>query len=171
MSQTKLDLMIPVKNHSLNLECSVCYKKIYRDYFVCSAPCNKVFHVSCMEKMMNETKQAAYEADEEPQHKCCYCRRSFDRQNYLAQLWGRHLIMLRNTGYYDVSDAWCKLQRMIKNDGSILFEEHVSCEVYELRDITRVKKPKQANLKKKQTFVRKQPRVHVKQNIGGRRRS
>jgi predicted nucleic acid-binding Zn ribbon protein len=177
MSQTKLGLVVEIKNHCLYLDCSVCYKKIYRDYFICSEPCNKVFHVDCVEKMIKQTVIAAYEVDEKPQYKCCYCRRSFNIADYLLELDIRYLRMLMKTGCYTRYEAWHKFELMIKTDDSILYKESIcfedvmTCHNYEVRDITRIKKPKQANLKKKHTFAQKQPRIHVKQNIGGRRRS
>ena len=171
MSQSTPQLMISIKKHCMNLECSVCYKKINRTYFICSSPCNKVFHMDCMYKMMDRTEEAAYEANEYPQHKCCYCRRSINMRNYLLKNYADTLLISRNTGYYDVSNP---MYKVVQYKSCVFMgkpEEDISYENYELIDTTRVKKPKQANLKKKQTFVRKQPRVHVKQNISGRRRS
>ena len=171
MSQSTPQLMISIKKHCMNLECSVCYKKINRTYFICSSPCNKVFHMDCMYKMMDRTEEAAYEANEYPQHKCCYCRRSINMRNYLLKNYADTLLISRNTGYYDVSNP---MYKVVQYKSCVFMgkpEEDISYENYELIDTTRIKKPKQANLKKKQTFVRKQPRVHVKQNIGGRRRS
>ena len=127
--------------------------------------------MGCMEKMMDQTEEVAYEANEYPQHKCCYCRRSINMQNYLLKNYELKMLVSRNTGYYDVSNPMYKVRQY----ESCVFrgkpEQDISYDIYELIDTTRIKKPKQANLKKRHTFARKQPRIHVKQNIGGRRRS
>ena len=156
----------------MNLECSVCYKKINRTYFVCGAPCTKVFHTACVEKMLEQTEAAAYAAGAEAEHKCCYCRRAINLRNYILHLFALRLILLRNSGYYDVTDALYKVKLMIGSyTGKEKPDEDMSYEIYELRDTSYFKKPKQPNLNKKNSFVRTQPRVHIKQNIGGRRRS
>ncbi len=159
----------------MDLECAICYKKINRTYFVCSSPCNKVFHTACMDKMMEQTEEAAYEANAEAVHKCCYCRRTIGLRNYRIQLFVRHLSVLRNMGYYDVSDALRKLKTAYdfvyvpgKNDKP---EEDESYEIYEIRDNNYIKKPKEAKRAIFKKTIQKQPRIHIKQNIGGRRRS
>jgi hypothetical protein len=126
--------------------------------------------------MIRQTIIAAYEAEEKPHYKCCYCRRSLDMRDYLVQFYIRYVRMLMKTGCYTFLEAWHKFE-LINPDDSILYKESISFEdvgsyhIYEVGDIAHIKKPKQPNLKKKHTFVRKQPRVYVKQNIGGRRRS
>jgi hypothetical protein len=130
-----------------------------------------------MEKMLNHTVIAAYEADQTPQYKCCYCRRSIDRAECMWQLDIRYVKTLLKTGCFTLDDAWLKLHLLLETDDSILYKESICVEdvvpvnIYYAGNTTRIKKPKQANLKKKHTFVRKQPRIHIKQNIGGRRRS
>jgi hypothetical protein len=130
-----------------------------------------------MEKMLNHAFIDAREAGQLPQYKCCYCRRSIDRVNYFWQLDIRYVLTLANTGCFTLDQAWLKLHLLLETDESILYKESICVEdvmpvnVYYAGNTTRIKKPKQANLKKKHTFARKQPRIHVKQNIGGRRRS
>lgn len=176
ITQCNPQLMISIKKNCMNLECSVCYKKINRTYFICSSPCNKVFHMDCMDKMMEQTEEAAYEANEEAVHKCCYCRRTMSLRNYRIQLFVRHLTVLRNMGYYDVTDALRKLMILryslchVRGENDYPKEDE-SYEIYELRDNTYIKKPKQAKRALFKKTIQKQPRVHIKQNIGGRRRS
>ena len=176
--QSNPRLVHSIESHHLNLDCTICYKKIYRNYFVCNAPCSKAFHVGCMEKMMNHAVLAACEANQlPPKYKCCYCRRSIDRANHLWQLDLRYVLTLANTGCFTLDQAWVKLNLLLKTDDSILYKESICVEdvmavnVYYAGNTTRFKKPKQAILKKRHTFAQKQPRIHIKQNIGGRRRS
>lgn len=131
--------------------------------------------MGCMDKIMDQTEEAAYEANEEAVHKCCYCRRIIGLRNYRIQIVARHLTVLRNMGYYDVTDALRKI-KILYSYQSIVGEndypkEDESYDIYELRDNTYIKKPKQAKQALFKKKIQKQPRVHIKQNIGGRRRS
>ena len=62
-NQSKMDLFTIDDNTPADLECSVCCKSIQKIFFQCGAPCNKVFHVSCMEQMIDRTEEAAWEED------------------------------------------------------------------------------------------------------------
>ena len=148
-----------------DLECSICYKAIGKIFTACVDPCNKVFHNSCLERIMEKTKEAAYEEGRVAEHKCCYCRRSIDMPYYNLLRMERHLRTLgRNC--YSVYDALKRVHFEMKRTNH---EENIVYEVYELRDIYHEKKPKQAKRAQIQKQTRS-PRVHIRQNIGGRKR-
>ena len=164
--QSNMELFIIPKNNQVNRECGICYNPIKKSYAKCSAPCNKVFHVNCMEKMMDQTEEAAYEEDVEEEHKCCYCRRCIDTKHYGLQYSALILLRLKNGGY-NVSEAIEKLKI------DILFNDAESDYVYNyyyMKPMSYQKKPKQAK-RSAPKKITKQPRIHIKQNIGGRRRS
>ena len=119
--------------------------------------------------MIIETEAAADEEDKEAKHKCCYCRRSIDIRQYDLQEIGRQLLCLKRGGY-DVIEALQHVQnqyaKMIEPDGG----EDVWYNIYYTNTIHFQKKPKQAK-RSALTKINKQPRLRLKQNIGGRRRS
>ena len=149
-----------------DLECSICYKAIGKVFTSCADPCNKVFHNSCLERLMEQTEEAAYDEDREAEHKCCYCRRTIDMHYYNLLRVERHLrTMSRNC--YSVSDALQTIHfEMYKRDGP---DDNIMYEIYEVRDMYYKKKPKQAKRVQAMKQTRA-PRVHIRQNIGGRRR-
>jgi hypothetical protein len=153
--------------HSNDLECAICYTPIVKTFFMCSAPCGKVFHVSCMEQTIEQTEEVASEMDQEPEHKCCYCRRTFNIKMYSLQLLGRYFINLK-AGGYNVEAALDAIRTQLKNGEE---EEFIVYNIYEMCDLSYMKKPKQS---KRAVFQKKtvkyQPRIRIKQNIGGRRR-
>jgi len=159
--------LIHSKIKNVGLECEICYKKINKTYFQCGPPCSKVFHTGCIEKMMEQVEDNAYELDEEPNYKCCYCRRDIEINNYLLQLFAQKLIAMHGETH-DIRDAIKHVEfKMGRNE---LLEEDESLEIYELIDISYIKKPKQPKrqiLKKRVCMPRK---IIIKQNIGGRRR-
>ena len=162
-------LMTIKKNRCSTMECSLCYKPITKTFFVCSAPCNKIFHVSCMEQSMEQTEQAAWEADEDAEHKCCYCRRSIDVDKYHLHLMGRHLSTLRAGGCHDVSDAIEQIKEQLSS--GTLEDDDFEYAIYEIRDTKHVKKPKQSKRAEcKKTPAPMKKRITIKHNIGGRRR-
>lgn len=165
-----LNVMIVKKNTACNKrECAVCYKPIQKQKFAqCSAPCNQKFHTSCMERIMEQTREAAYENNEKVQHRCCYCRRFININRYKLELIGYQLFYLNASGYYDVSDALKQLKEDIKTDQDN--SEDNSYVYYQIRDTTYVKKPKQCKRIKIQKKTNHEPRIRIKQNIGGRRR-
>ncbi len=166
-NQSNMEIYTIPKNTCVNLECSICYTPIKKYFAQCSAPCNKIFHTSCMEKMIIETEAAADEEDKEAKHKCCYCRRSIDIRQYDLQEIGRQLLCLKRGGY-DVIEALQHVQnqyaKMIEPDGG----EDVWYNIYYTNTIHFQKKPKQAK-RSALTKINKQPRLRLKQNIGGRR--
>jgi len=156
------------KNTCSSRECSLCYKPITKTFFACSAPCNKIFHVSCMEQSMEQTEQAAWEADEDPQHKCSYCRRQIDVEKYMLHLMARRLFTLK-AGGHEVSTSIQLIKNQLKT--GILEDDDFEYAIYEIRDTFYVKKPKQskrAECKKKPAHMKQ--RITIKHNIGGRRR-
>ena len=165
-TQSNMEVFMIAKNSYVELECSICYKPVKKAFVQCSAPCKKVFHVSCMDKMLEQTEAAADEEEVEAEHKCCYCRRCIDVNNYALQEVARQLMCLKRGGY-DVGEALQQIKKdLYKNED----EEDVPYNIYYNQRIFYEKKPKQAkrSAPKKST---KQPRIHIKQNIGGRRRS
>jgi hypothetical protein len=162
-------------NPSIDFECAICYKSISKTFFQCNEPCNKLFHTHCVEQMMEQAEEAAYEEDKDAHHRCCYCRRDTDMNNYFLQLLARRLLTMR-TGGYDVSEALNQVVDQIQDgineneDGS----SDDSYNIYEIRDIAHMKKPKQSKRTafKKNNAARQmsKPRISVKRNIGGRRR-
>jgi hypothetical protein len=122
-----------------------------------------------MEKTMEQTEEAAYDADEEAHHRCCYCRRDINVNKYELQLFARHLLTLRANGH-DVHDALKKIETQMKTG---VYDDEIVYEIFEIRDVIyHQKKPKQSKRAEyqKKTLKPKQPRIRVKQNIGGRRR-
>ncbi len=93
------------------IECAICYKRIYNKVFVCTEPCNKTFHPSCLDKMIEQLEETAYENEYKPNYRCCYCRREMDMKNYSLEILMRHLLELKGQGYY-VDDA---IQQAIYN--------------------------------------------------------
>ena len=164
-NQSKMDLFTVDHNTPADLECSVCCKSIQKIFFQCGAPCNKVFHVSCMEQMIDRTEEAAWEEDKEAEHKCCYCRRQIDTDLYQLQLFVRHLTTLKASGCYNIHKAMTQVKEQI-DKGKM--DEDMEYEIFEIRKLYYEKKPKQAKAAKKP--VHHAPRMRVKQNIGGRRR-
>jgi hypothetical protein len=161
--------MTTIKNAAcVELDCSICYKKINKKFFVCSAPCGKVFHTSCIEKMLEQIEETANESEEEPNFRCCYCRRDIDIDNYTLQLFAQHLITLHNCSH-DASDAIKRVDFLIKNNEKL--DEDESFEYYQLithgNDMKKPKQPKRQIFKKK---VHAPRQIRIKQNIGGRRR-
>lgn len=161
------------KNNLINepreLECAICYKQISNTFFACDDPCTKTFHTSCMEKTIEQTEETAYEEDEEAHHRCCYCRRDFDLDQYCNQLFARRLQTLSASGY-NVDDALDHLKKVINGEEH---DEDYEYSIYEIRDeVSFMKKPKQAKRSefKKKMRTNKMPRAFIKQNIGGRRR-
>jgi hypothetical protein len=162
-----------------DLECSICYKQITNAFFVCSAPCNKLFHKSCLEQSMEQTAETAFDADEDVVHRCCYCRRNINMKSYYRQLFARHLKTVSFRGL-DVSYALAQLAIENDNDNNDEDddeeEEEIEYLVYDTIDIRFMKKPKQSKRTefKKNVQSRRRnkmmPHAAIKQNIGGRRR-
>lgn len=152
----------------VEMDCSICYKKINKKFFECGAPCGKAFHPGCIEKMLEQTEETANENDEEANFRCCYCRRDIDIDNYTLQLFAQHLITLNGCSH-DVTDAIRRVEFLLKNNEKL--DEDESFEYYELihhgHDMKKPKQPKREILKKRAHIPRQ---IRIKQNIGGRRR-
>jgi hypothetical protein len=162
-SQSNMDIHTVNKNTYVELECSICYKSIQKSFAKCSAPCGKMFHTTCMEKMIEQTEENAYAEDKEAEHKCCYCRRSIDVNRYSLLDVVRRLMCLQRGGY-DVREA----QQQVKKALDTNTDEDISYNIYFPLHTHYVKKPKQA---KRSSFKQSTTKKINKQNIGGRRRS
>ena len=86
------------------IECAICYKRIYNKVFVCTEPCNKTFHPDCLDKMIEQLEETAYENEIKTSYRCCYCRREMDMKNHSLEVFMNQLLELKKQGYY-VDDA------------------------------------------------------------------
>ena len=164
-SQSNIEIFMIEKNACVTMECSICYKPVQKAFAQCSAPCNKVFHTACIEKIIEQTEENAYNEDKEAEHKCCYCRRSIDVNRYALQDVVRRLMCLKRGGYY-VNEALQQVKKELLNND---YEEDGPYNIYFNERIYYEKKPKQTK-RMAQKKITKQPRIHIKQNIGGRRK-
>lgn len=155
-------------------ECDICYKLIQKKMFICSSPCNKVFHPSCLEKHFQQTADAFYDENDEndgdPVFRCCYCRRTTNIDAYLLEVFADSLVSMQKSGCYSVEDALQDVRNELKNntDGDYNFDY----EIYMLTDIRRVKKPKQSkrtDVGNKLKIHTKMPRVAIKQKMNRNR--
>lgn len=151
----------------LEMDCDICYKKINKKFFQCGPPCGKVFHTGCIEKMLEQIEKTAFDVDEEPKFRCCYCRRDIDIDSYTLQLFAQELVQLQSC-LHDVTNALRRVEHLIKNNEKL--EEDESFEYYQLRDNTHVKKPKQPKREILKKHVCMPRQIRIKQNNGGRRR-
>ena len=131
-------------------ECAICYKRINNKVFICPEPCGKTFHPTCMEKMIDQIEENAWQEsgdddEKDPEYRCCYCRREFDIQNHDIEIFMRHLMGLK-AGGYDVNEAIIQAHNNIAtmNDGDYDDDESFEYNIYIPLDKTFVKKPKQA---------------------------
>jgi hypothetical protein len=139
------------KYHSQNqdVECAICFKNISNKVFVCSEPCNKTFHPDCLEKMIDQLEETAWEEEKPTDYRCCYCRREFDFRFYQNEIFGRYLLGLK-AGGYNVSDAMWQLQKQnnlpanMVGTGASDEEDTDEFEIYLPMNKTYIKKPKQA---------------------------
>jgi len=170
IKKSNMKLMRSIKNECIHLECSICYKKINKTYFICGEPCSKVFHIACIQKMMDQIEETAYDSiddpDEEPNYRCCYCRRDIHYDNYMLQLFEHQFTILHGISY-DAQDAIDRINHYIKTDDKKDQEE--TFKIYDLIDMSYIKQPKQP---KRQFLIKNvlPRRIITKQNIGGRRR-
>jgi hypothetical protein len=155
-------------------ECSICYKPIQKKLFICSSPCNKIFHPSCLEKHFEQTANAFYDENydnnDEPVFRCCYCRRTTNINAYLLEVFADNLVSMQKSGCYSVEDALHNVCEDLKNntDGDYNFDY----EIYMLTDIRRVKKPKQSKrvvVGNKLKIKNKMPRMAIKQKMNRNR--
>ena len=148
------------ENGYIGIECAICYKRINTNVFICSEPCNKMFHPSCLQKVLQQTEDT-FESDdenEEPKHSCCYCRREYDMENYYMEVYLRELKGLQAGGYY-VMNAINKL----KEDGVVT---NGAYEIHLLHDTEDDIKPKNQKIKRSKIAgphirVQKQKRKNV----------
>lgn len=154
------------------IDCDICYKRIQKNVFVCNEPCNKTFHPACLEKMVDQLEETAWEEEKEIEYRCCYCRREFDFKAYQRELFGRHLLGLKANGY-NVNEA---IRQLCQEDEAAIAgneeEEHdKEYSVYVPLDTSYIKKPKAGKraLFKKPTAYQVRSRKGKKQCVGARR--
>lgn len=130
------------ENGYIGIECAICYKRINTNVFICTEPCNKMFHPSCLQKVLEQTEETFEPNDEneEPKHSCCYCRREYDMENYYMEVYLRELKGLQAGGYY-VMNAINKL----KEDGVVT---NGAYEIHLLHDTEDDIKPKNQKIKR-----------------------
>jgi hypothetical protein len=137
------------EEHACHAECSICYDRINNNMYVCSAPCNKIFHQKCLEKVMDQQEDDFYAAHDEdeieakkikPQVRCAYCRREINTDTFILDKTLRELLQLR-AGGYDVNDA---IHKVVAANGSMdNGEEEFYIEYFVNVNCAYVKKPKQ----------------------------
>lgn len=81
-------------------ECGICYKHISNKVFVCEKPCNKAFHLGCLDKLIEQLEDNTTQEAPKPDYRCCYCRRKFDIHEYDLSLFIQELKHMENHGYY-----------------------------------------------------------------------
>ena len=146
-------------------ECAICYKRIQKDVFICSEPCNKLFHPSCLERMMDETELTAYQYQKDTLHRCCYCRREIQMETYLKEVYVNALMKMK-AGGYNVDEAL----QLIEMNG---INEDEGYAIYLLTPTEHIKKPKQAKkTKSPKHYVKIQRKnvMHHKMGCGVRKR-
>ena len=168
------------KCNGTEIECAICYKRIYKTVFTCSEPCNKKFHMQCVEKVIDQTEESAYMAYKKPQYKCCYCRRELDMDRYYYDIYMRELSGLR-AGGYDIREAVQKVNEFMANKKANAIdananaieadasetdddEEELIFNVYIPLDTSHIKQPKQSN---RAAFIQKNNQQ--RNNRAGRR--
>jgi hypothetical protein len=149
-------------------ECAICYGRINKCALVCSSPCNKFYHQSCLETTIENQETAFFETyepeddadeDEEIQApiRCCYCRREVNTDAYVLDLQLKQLRSLQ-AGGYEVSES---IEKIINANGILPEDEDAfDIEYYTLIDCRRYKKPKTSV---RATYKQKQKRPHVMQ--------
>jgi hypothetical protein len=161
--------LLSVKNNPTancnNLECAICYKSINKSFLVCSEPCNKVFHLACVEEAFRQIEENANENEEDPVHRCCYCRRLVNINNYDLEVFAKTLRVLRDSNCYDIGDALALIRHHIKHN---IDDEDADYVIYLPKNRTsEERKPKHS---KQSKFKRTQlPRARKTQKIGMRR--
>lgn len=157
-------------NENEDPECAICYKHISNKVFVCDKPCNKTFHPSCMEKLIDRIEETADDDDEDPKktcYQCCYCRREFDINHYDTTLFIEQLMYAKGCGYH-IHHALiqCMINGMESSDVSYQYDIFIPMET------SHVKLPKQskrATFKNKSKHKNKHHRQHVHIMNKGRR--
>ncbi len=125
-------------------ECAICYKKINKTCFMCTDPCNKVFHPACLEESFIQAEENNDE-DDEVQHRCCYCRRHLNLSNYGLELFAQNLRRLGNSKGFDVDGALELIKKNIANNVD-QDEDEDNYEIYYTKNQTgEARKPKQSN--------------------------
>jgi hypothetical protein len=162
-------------NEKEDPECAICYKHISNKVFVCDKPCNKTFHPSCMEKLIDRIEETADDDDDDDDdddeqkkicYQCCYCRREFDINDYDTKLFIQELMYAKGCGY-NIFGALtqCILNGMEEIEGQCHYDIFIPLET------SHVKLPKQskrATFKNKNKNTNKHHRQRVHMNKGRR---
>ena len=163
-----LSLVRDLNTDGKNLECAICYKRIYTKVFTCSEPCNTAFHPSCIEKMLEQEEKSAYQADIKVQHRCCYCRRDIDMKNYLLEKYSRELLSYQACGYI-ISEAVKTITKSLGPDSPDLDDESEGdIELILLEKQIFIKKPKKSKkdeYKNQNQRHMKRPALNVKRSM------
>ena len=143
-------------NKDENPECDICYKRINNKVFVCADPCNKTFHQTCMETMIEHIESNAdEEGKDDACYQCCYCRREFDINAYELALFTQTLLSFKGQGYI-VEDA-ITLSTFNTITHSADEDMHYQYSIYLPLDTSFIKTPKQS---KRGAFKQKQKYKH-----------
>ena len=157
-------------------ECSICYGRINNNMYVCTEPCNKLFHSECLEKIMDQQEDDFYANHDmaeiltknlKPQIRCAYCRREINADAFILDNTFRELLHLR-AGGYNVSEA---LSKVVNARGKMGDEETFDIEYFINLDCSYSKRPKQsfrASYKKSQP-KKQRPTLFYKRFITSRR--
>ena len=158
-----------------NPECGICYKNINKKVFVCAKPCNKTFHLACLESMIDHLEDNADTADNDDEdddvcYQFCYCRREFDINQYELELFIQKLLHCKTQGYY-IDDAveTATLNAINYADD---YNTEFQYDIYKPVDSSRVKMPKQpkrGEFKKTKNRSWAQAKVNKKRMPLGRR--
>lgn len=130
-------------NKSEDPECDICYERISNKVFVCAEPCNKTFHLACLESMINHLEDnAANEGKEIDCYRCCYCRREFDINQYGLSIFVQKLLLFKSYGYH-IGNAveTATLNAIFYEDD---YNTECSYDVYLPVDSSFIKTPKQS---------------------------
>jgi hypothetical protein len=159
-------LHVKTANDCKQLECAICYKGINKAYFICSEPCNKVFHMGCLDEAFKNVAETAYYNDEEAVQRCCYCRRHVNFDNYELETLAHELRTIQYSKCYQVEDALALIKHNIEHN--IIFDQDDEYVVYGPKYMPQKKQPKEPKFKKTQ-LSRRLTNVRVAR-VGGMRR-
>jgi hypothetical protein len=131
---------------------------VWKKAFICSEPCNKVYHWACLEKMIHsDSHQGRGRID------CAYCRREVDIDYYLIQITLYDLQCAKNQGY-DVADAVASVHQL---NGKVESIEDLEVEYY-LPNTYIADIPKNRRLASRSTALARGRSHKTTPRIGGR---
>ena len=143
-------------------ECDICYKVIWKEAFVCSSPCNKKFHINCLDTVFQNDNDNSRMYDVPEIFRCCYCRREVDIARFFLEIFVKDLNKLHKQGY-NVTKALSITNSMI--DGTIE-PEPLEHEIYLQKNISYFKTPKKSKKSQfKQRYIKKGSNVNRRVGI------